>query len=121
MFVTASITETQGLTVIEAMAASLPVICASDDSFKNVVIDDLNGYLFKGKRQYKKCVEELLSNEEKRKYMARQARISSNTHSLKYFAESALDVYKCAIDRKEKSGFFKKIKNTLKGDNDDNR
>ena len=45
IFVTASHTETQGLTVIEAMAASVPVIALDDESFRNTVIDGLTGYL----------------------------------------------------------------------------
>ena len=121
IFVTASVTETQGLTVIEAMASSLPVVCASDDSFKNVVIDDLNGYLFKGKRQYKSCVEKLLQDDQKRTQFSRQARLSSNAHSLKYFAESVLDVYECAIENKKKKNIFRKIKESLRGDKSDNR
>ena len=53
IFTTASKTETQGLTVIEAMAAGLPVVALDDDSFRNVVIDGLTGYLFKNKIWYK--------------------------------------------------------------------
>ena len=43
VFATASQTETQGLTVIEAMASSLPVVCINDESFNDTVIDGLNG------------------------------------------------------------------------------
>ena len=43
VFATASQTETQGLTVIEAMAASLPVLAIDDDSFRLTVVNDLNG------------------------------------------------------------------------------
>lgn len=96
IFATASRTETQGLTVIEAMAGSIPVVAADDDSFKNVVIDGLNGNLFSNKKQYKKQIEFLLENEDKRKYMAHQARITAEKHSSKYFAEQVLDVYKIA-------------------------
>ena len=51
LFVTASKTETQGLTVIEAMAASKPPICIDDESFNLTVTDDLNGKIFKNKRE----------------------------------------------------------------------
>ena len=53
-FVTASHTETQGLTVIEAMAASLPVVAIKDESFTDTVINELNGLIFKNRREYKK-------------------------------------------------------------------
>ena len=49
LFVTASKTETQGLTVLEAMAAGLPVVALDDDAFREVVSDDYNGFLFKDK------------------------------------------------------------------------
>lgn len=100
IFVTASKTETQGLTVIEAMAASVPVIAIDDESFNTVIIDDLNGRLFSTKRQYKNMVEELVANKDKRKRMSKQARISAELHSAKYFADKVLDVYKAALGEK---------------------
>ena len=53
VFITASKTETQGLTVIESMAASIPPICIDDDSFRNTVVDGLNGRIFKTKKECK--------------------------------------------------------------------
>lgn len=97
VFATASRTETQGLTVIEAMASSLPVVAADDESFKEVVVDDLNGYLFSNKKQYRKIIEKLLNDKDKVIYLSKQARISSEAYSSKYFAERVLKVYKCAI------------------------
>jgi 1,2-diacylglycerol 3-alpha-glucosyltransferase len=117
IFATASRSETQGLTVIEAMAASVPVVAADDESFKMIVIDDLNGYLFKNKRQYKKSVEKLINDPDKLKKMCRQARNTSEPHSSKYFADNVLTVYKIAVgDRftKEKKTFFSKFKTVVK-------
>lgn len=114
IFVTASKTETQGLTVIEGMAASLPVVCMNDESFNNVVIDGLNGKLFKTKREYRKCVENLISNEAQLKIMSKQARITSESHSLKYYAEQILDVYKTAIgDKYKKDDVIRRIRRFL--------
>lgn len=119
VFATASKTETQGLTVIEAMAASIPVLAIDDDAFKTVVVDGLNGYLFSNKRQYKKQVRELMKNTDLKKSMARQARISAEMHSSKYFAEQVLDVYKIALgDRyqegKKERGIISKMKKGVK-------
>lgn len=116
VFATASRTETQGLTVIEAMAASVPVVAADDDSFRNVVIDDLNGYLFANRKEYKKCVRKLMGDPELKKRMSEQARISAEPHSAKYFAEKVLDVYQTALKGSgtHQKNFFGKAKDVVK-------
>ncbi len=102
LFVTASRTETQGLTVIEAMAASLPVVCIDDESFTGTVINNLNGKVFKNKKEYKRAIIELYRNREEVRKLSNQARISAELHSTKYFASKILDVYKIAIKNKPK-------------------
>lgn len=115
VFATASRTETQGLTVMEAHAASLPVIAADDPSFSSMVVDDLNGYLFKNKRQYKKIIESLIKDPDKVKRISNQAKISSSRYSPKYFAERVLDVYNLALlGRSSNRGFFSRLKNVVK-------
>ena len=123
VFTTASKTETQGLTVIEAMAASLPVVCINDESFTNTVIDNLNGKIFKNKRGYKKAIIELYNDPKELKRLSKQARLSADMHSSKYFVESILDVYKIAIKNKPQTiiPLVGKIKNILKKDDKDEK
>ncbi len=102
VFATASHTETQGLTVIEAMAASLPVVCINDESFTDTVIDNLNGKIFETRKEYKKCIIELFKDRQLLNKLSIQARISAETHSSRYFAEQILEVYKIAIKNKPK-------------------
>ena len=97
LFATASKTETQGLTVIEAMAASLPVVAYDDEAFRDVVIDGLNGHLFQTKKGYKDAVRDILDYPDTYEQMCRQARITADQHSSKYFAEQVLDVYHTAF------------------------
>ncbi|MBQ9071652.1 MAG: glycosyltransferase family 4 protein [Bacilli bacterium] len=117
IFVTASHTETQGLTVIEAMASSLPVVALNDESFNTTVIDDLTGYLFNNKKEYLNSMYKLVDDKSLRDRMASQGRINSETYSSKYFADRVLSVYKIALKgrplKKDKS-FFSRLKNTIK-------
>lgn len=122
VFVTASKTETQGLTVIEAMAASIPVVCIEDESFLGTVVDGLNGYVFKSKKEYIEKMTKLFNNKDILLKMSKQARISSEVHSSKYFAEKVLDVYKMAIGgtskeapKSFKSRLFKELRRGLSG------
>lgn len=101
IFATASITETQGLTVIEAMAGGVTPVCIDDESFRNVVVDDLNGRIFKNKKEYIKRVTELYNNSDKLKMLSKQARLNAERHSSKYYAEGVLDVYNHAIGNKK--------------------
>ncbi len=119
IFATASVTETQGLTVIEAMAAGLPIVCADDEAFRDVVVDGLNGKMFKTKRQYRKCMEQILEDKKILNSMKKQARITAEAHSLKYYAEKILDVYNCAIGSEKKEGIIGKLIHNLKGDKDE--
>lgn len=98
VFATASTSETQGLTVIEACAASLPVVCINDESFNTVIIDGINGYLFNNKKEYIKRMNELLNDSNLLKQFSNQARISSNNYSSSTFAKEVEKVYKKAIE-----------------------
>lgn len=110
LFVTASKTETQGLTLIEAMAAGVVPLCIDDESFKMVVVDELNGKIFKNKRDYKKAVNMLYNDRTILNRMSKQARINAEMHSSKYYAESVLDVYRQAItDKKKKKNLLLKF------------
>jgi len=114
-FISASTTETQGLTIIEAMSASLPAITIDDESFTGTVVDGLNGYLFKTKEECTKKIELLLTDKKKLKYLSDGARVSAESHSSKYFAERVLDVYRDAINNRKPSykdkisNFFEKV------------
>ena len=112
-FISASTTETQGLTIIEAMAASLPALCIDDESFNGTVIDDLNGFLFKDKKECEEIIKKLMSNQKLLNYTKNGARTSADKHSSKYFAEAVLDVYKEAI-RKRKPNYKERIRRIIK-------
>ena len=104
VFTTASKTETQGLTVLEAMAAGLPVVALDDDAFREVVSDDYNGFLFKDKKGYVDAMVKIMKDPNLRDRLAVQARNTVEAHSAKYFAEQVLDVYKKALKARKLKG-----------------
>ncbi len=115
LFLTASKTETQGLTVVEAMASGVPPIAIDDESFRNVIIDDLNGKLFRTKKELRNAITNLRENPEKRKAMGHQARINSEMYSSKFYAESILHVYQFALkNKKSKYPGIQKIVDKIK-------
>ena len=113
-FISASTTETQGLTIIEAMAASLPALCINDESFNGTVINDLNGYLFNDKKECEDYILKLANNKKITEYLSKGARRSAEKHSEKYFGEQVLDVYKIAIENRKMS-YKERISKIFKG------
>ncbi len=110
IFLTASHTETQGLTVIEAMAAGSVPICVKDESFESMVVDDLTGKIFNTKEECEKIIEDLYKDKKTLGRLSSQAILNSDRFSSKYFAESVLDVYKHAIENnKKRKNFISKI------------
>ena len=120
IFLTASHTETQGLTVIEAMASGSVPICIDDDSFRNTVTDKRNGYLFKNKTECKKIITDLYNNREKLDEVAKQGVIDSNKFSSETFANEVLKVYQLAIDKKlENTSFLERLVDKVKNKDED--
>ena len=105
VFATASTSETQGLTVIEAMAASVAPICIDDESFRNTVIDGLNGRIFKTKEEYVGIIFELSNDKKELSNLQKQARLNAEVHSSKYYGERVADVYLHAIEHKKYDNF----------------
>lgn len=105
IFVTASTTETQGLTVIEALAASLPVVAINDESFIEPIKNDYNGYLFNNKKEYVNYINSLINDKNKLAKLSINALESSYNFSNKVFASKVLDVYKLAIKKGRKKIF----------------
>lgn len=117
VFATASTSETQGLTVIEAMAASVAPICIDDESFRNTVVDKLNGRIFKNEQEYVDIILNLAQDEKELASLQKQARLNAEIHSSKYYGERVADVYKHAIEHKKYDNYgvigklYGKIKN----------
>jgi len=94
-----STTETQGLTIIEALAASTPVICINDDSFKEMIQDKYNGYLFNTNEEFIEQISNLKQDKELYMSMSANAKNSIYKYSKEVFAADILKVYYKAIEK----------------------
>lgn len=93
-------TETQGLTIIEGLAASKPTLCIEDDSFRAMIEPNYNGYLFKNDTEFKDYIFKLMNDQKLYKDMATNARNSTYKYSKEVFAADILKVYHKAIENK---------------------
>lgn len=93
VFVTASKSETQGLTVLEALASSTPVVCANDPSYIDAILPGTNGYVFDTEEEYIKNIKKLKADENLRKDFAKNAREYSENFSALKYGERVLEVY----------------------------
>ena len=112
VFVTASKTETQGLTVIEAMAAEKPVVAIKDESFELVMKDKQDGLFFETKEEYQRLIIELYNNPSYAKMIAKQARITANAYNPEVYAKRVLEVYESVINKDTNT--LKKVINKVK-------
>lgn len=119
LFATASTSETQGLTVIEAMASGITPLCINDESFQGTVTNDLNGIIFENEEQYISSVLELISNQALKTRIDSQARIQAEHCSSRAYATGVLEVYERAIkdfESKDRFGIISKIIKKIKGE-----
>ena len=118
IFATASKTETQGLTIIEAMASNVVPVCMRDEAFQSMVAEDLNGLFFETEEEYQKQVLFLYENRDELQKIDKQARIQAEHYSSKNYADRVLEVYNRAIKEKQEEnrfGIISKIIKTIKG------
>lgn len=95
MFISASLSETQGLTYIEAMASSIPVIARYDNQLADVIIDQVNGFFFKNEDELPDLILKAMSCDLSK--MKAAALAKAKEYSGETFAEKVLDVYHNAI------------------------
>lgn len=60
VFVSASQSETQGLTYFEAMAAGLPVVAKKDPCLEEILVDGYNGYAFETEEELMNGLDQVL-------------------------------------------------------------
>ncbi|MDZ7792183.1 MAG: glycosyltransferase [Spirochaetia bacterium] len=94
MFLFASRSETQGMVVLEAMAAHMPVVAVRSSGIEDVVQNEVNGYKTPADLQkWTHHVKLLLEDEPLRHKLASQAQEYARSYSIESFAENVANIY----------------------------
>lgn len=100
LFVSASTSETQGLTYVEALAAGVPALCRLDPCLVNVIRDGENGWQYRDEADFQKKLDCFLAQPHRRKQLSQNARQTAESFSAERFAESVEAVYREQIARR---------------------
>lgn len=111
IFISASQSETQGLTYIEALSSGVPLICKKDDCLTNVILQGYNGFQYETAQDFDKYLNYLLdlSQEEYAKLSAFAKENAHKTFSSTVFCDKVLTCYDAAIKKPIASRFFKDL------------
>ena len=93
VFVGASLTETQGLTFAEAMAAQIPVVAKYDKNLDGIIEDEINGRIFYKDEELSEILFEVLNDKDARIAMVKNAYDGIEPLSSKCFGENVEKIY----------------------------
>ncbi len=97
VFVSPSITETQGMTFVEAAACGLPLFAREDPALKDVVIENETGFYFKNSNELAEKLEYYGNmSENEKSEMLKMSYKKSREYDLDHFYSSIIDVYQMA-------------------------
>ena len=93
-FLFASQSETQGMVILEAMAAGLPVVAVRSSGIDDVVEDGVNGYKTPAKQAvWLERVERILNDESLRKELSDNAESFAKAYSVERFSQDVRHIY----------------------------
>lgn len=93
VFVSASTSETQGLTYVEAAANGLPLLCREDLCHHGVLIEGENGYTYTDENGFISGIGEILKNPKWIETASEKSRNIAETFDKKHFGDAVESVY----------------------------
>ena len=100
-FVSASQSETQGLTYFEALACGLPVVVRADPCLEGVVENGVNGWQWTSGAAFQQALDTFQQMDAPgRDALAAGALATAGRFSAEHFAQQVLDVYRDALARR---------------------
>lgn len=100
VFVSASKSETQGLTYIEAMASGLPVVAREDKCLEDILQQGKNGYTFTDEKGLYYGLDQILYIDKNTDYSG-NANITAGQYSAQEYARRVEKVYQQVSDRND--------------------
>lgn len=97
VFVSASTSETQGLTYVEAAANGLPLLCRRDPCLDDVLIEGRNGYEYEAEDEFCQLLDTILQNPDWCQAAGSQSAQIADTFDKTRFAEKIEDVYETVL------------------------
>lgn len=93
VFVNASLTETQGLTFIEAMAAKVPVVAKYAPNLSEFIENGKNGILVKHDSEFSKAIMSILNNDSLKEKLSENGYHTAEQYSAEEFGDKLEMVY----------------------------
>ena len=93
IFVSASTSETQGLTYVEAAANGLPLLCRRDPCLDGVLVEGKNGYEYEAEQEFCELLDTILSSPDWCHTAQTQSKEIADTFDKSSFAKRIEDVY----------------------------
>lgn len=97
VFVSASTSETQGLTYIEAAANGLPLLCKKDPCLDGVLVDGRNGWEYEAEEEFCDIIDSILRNPDQRQDAGSQSEQIAASFDKSSFAEKIEDIYEAVV------------------------
>lgn len=103
IFVSASTSETQGLTYIEALANEVPIVCRRDECLKALLKEGYNGFTYETDEEFLEKINYLFDHEDKYNEMKANTLPSIEPYSSEIFAQKVEALYMKVIREREEA------------------
>ena len=97
VFVSASTSETQGLTYVEAAANGLPLLCRKDPCLDGVLVEGRNGWEYEAEEEFCEILDALLDHPEICDAAGVQSEQIASTFDKSNFAQQIEDIYETVV------------------------
>jgi len=113
IFVSASSSETQGLTYIEALACGLPLVCKKDSCLDEVIFNNYNGIQYDTPDTFIEAVLNIQANEVLRKAMSNGAKLIAEKYSNEVFGKKVAKLYQDTLAQYNSTQFTKQASSNI--------